>query len=278
MQNILDKELYLSALREGLALHGGRIYASEMPPVFSKSGMDTPHSRLRLVIGLADGYCPKYFHGEYRHAELKNGGLLVVPPNCYLGSASTQGNRHSQLIFWEKYIRYLYCENGETCWYHTSAPVRAEGLHVIQALSALPSERRFDSVRLDLTTALIKLAIIEMEDDLQLVRGKAYHTYNKALEFIVANLSGELSRGRIAGECGVTVSHLSRLFMQFGNMDFVNTVRKIRVERAEQLLTQTALGIKEIAGLCGFKSDRHFIRIFKRFYEVSPGRYRIGRR
>ncbi len=278
MQNILDKELYLSALREGLALHGGRVYASELPPVFSKSGLDIPHSRLRLVIGLGGGYSPRYFHGKYRCAELEEGGLLVVPPNCYLGSSVIPGGRHCQLIFWEQHIRYLYSENGETFWYHTSAPIRAEGLHVIQALSTLPSDRRFDPVRLGLTTALIELAIIEMEDDLQLVRGKAYHTYNKAFEFIIDNLSGELSRGRAARECGVTVSHLSRLFMQFGNMDFVNTVRKIRVERAEQLLTQTTLSIKEIAGLCGFKSDRHFIRIFKRFYELSPGRYRIGRR
>lgn len=274
MTALLEKRFFMEILSGIPERQDGEIVVSAIPPFFSRAAMDGPQPWLRLVIGLSGDYDPGYYHGEYRRTRLKNGDMLIVPPNCYLSSPSTCAGEHIQVIFRDRFIRYLHSANGENSWYHTNGPVRAEGLLMIRALDALPASDRFDLLRRDLIRALVRLAVIELEDDVPILRGKAARTYGKALEYIISNQSEELSRAGTAEAVGVTVSHLSRLFMQLGGMDFVNTVKKLRLERAELLLKQTSLAIKEIAELSGFKSDRHFIREFRRFYGTSPGRYR----
>jgi AraC-like DNA-binding protein len=276
MENSTDKTFFLEALRDGLARHGGRLAASAMPPVFCTDSQKGPQPWFRLVIGLRGPFEPGYYNGDYRTAPLNDGGLLTVPPNCYLAPSGIQGGEHIQIIFRDHYIRYLRHRNNINFWYHTRSPVRAEGMQIIRGLNALSPSARFDAVRLNLATTLIQWSILELEDDIPAAHGKAYRTYSRALEFILENLPGELSRRRTARAAGVTESHLSRLFMEFRGMDFLNTVKRFRLERAALLLRQTALSIKEVAGLCGFKSDRHFIREFKRFHGATPGRCRDG--
>lgn len=52
-------------------------------------------------------------------------------------------------------------------------------------------------------------------------------------------------------------------------------IRKLRIDRARQLLTeQPQLNISDVAGLCGFSDYNYFITTFKRLTGLSPKRYR----
>jgi len=47
-----------------------------------------------------------------------------------------------------------------------------------------------------------------------------------------------------------------------------------RVEAAKQLLLDTPLTIRHIACTVGFKSEAHFVNVFRRLVGDSPGRWR----
>ncbi|NNE68767.1 MAG: helix-turn-helix transcriptional regulator, partial [Rhodothermales bacterium] len=50
-------------------------------------------------------------------------------------------------------------------------------------------------------------------------------------------------------------------------------IRRIRLERAAQLLEAGGTSVKEVADLTGFASGPYFSRAFKQRYGVAPSRY-----
>ena len=53
--------------------------------------------------------------------------------------------------------------------------------------------------------------------------------------------------------------------------------RKLRLERASDLLAHSDQSIEEIAEACGFCDRHHMSRLFKKQFQISPGRFRAGR-
>lgn len=52
-----------------------------------------------------------------------------------------------------------------------------------------------------------------------------------------------------------------------------NDLLRARLEKAKNLLSNEALQVKEVAGLCGFGSQAHFTRYFKACCGCAPGMY-----
>ncbi|GBD00241.1 HTH-type transcriptional activator RhaS [bacterium HR17] len=78
----------------------------------------------------------------------------------------------------------------------------------------------------------------------------------------------------VAHECGVTPAHLCRLFRRYLAMTPWQYLERLRLQIASQLLRETALGIADIAFLVGFQDLRHFQRLFRRAFGVSPSAFR----
>jgi len=51
-----------------------------------------------------------------------------------------------------------------------------------------------------------------------------------------------------------------------------------RIGRAETMIAEGRLSLAEIADVCGFSSQAHFTRWFKRIMGVTPGIYRMHRK
>lgn len=69
-------------------------------------------------------------------------------------------------------------------------------------------------------------------------------------------------------------AYLSRYFkMQTGEglLDYIN---RLRLEKAKQLLKKTNTNINEIAELVGYYNSNAFIRSFKKYEGITPGKYR----
>ena len=56
--------------------------------------------------------------------------------------------------------------------------------------------------------------------------------------------------------------------------NFNSYLRKIRLERALELIENSDKSISEIASDCGFSSPNYFKDVFRRTYGVSPREYR----
>lgn len=79
----------------------------------------------------------------------------------------------------------------------------------------------------------------------------------------------------VADALQVNPSYLSREFARyFDNLTFGEYIRKLRIEKALQLLDTTAYSLGEIAYLTGFSDQSHFTRIFRQHTGQRPSAYR----
>jgi AraC family transcriptional regulator len=96
----------------------------------------------------------------------------------------------------------------------------------------------------------------------------------RVLDFMGAHLNDDPTIGELAQECGLSSGYFARAFrLTIGVTPHQWLVRK-RVERARALLLRSALGLADIAVMCGFVDQSHFTRVFARFEGDSPGRWR----
>ena len=87
------------------------------------------------------------------------------------------------------------------------------------------------------------------------------------------NLS--LSLKEISEGLRVNPAYLSREFSKyFDNLTFGEYIRKLRIEKALQLLNASRHSLSEIAYLTGFSDQSHFTRIFKKHIGQNPSDYR----
>ena len=90
---------------------------------------------------------------------------------------------------------------------------------------------------------------------------------------IDTNLS--LSLKEVSQSLNVHPAYLSREFSKhFNDLSFGEYIRKLRIERAIQLLNEQKYSLSEIAYLTGFSDQSHFSRIFKKHTGKSPSFYK----
>lgn len=54
----------------------------------------------------------------------------------------------------------------------------------------------------------------------------------------------------------------------------VDYLQELRLNNARDLLQQTNLTLQEICGLCGYQDVSYFTRLFRQFFQATPGKYR----
>lgn len=68
--------------------------------------------------------------------------------------------------------------------------------------------------------------------------------------------------------------YISRVFKEISGKAIVGYLNEIRVSHARDMLVGGALGVAEIASICGFESQSYFGKVFKRIVGVTPLEYR----
>lgn len=93
-------------------------------------------------------------------------------------------------------------------------------------------------------------------------------------EHWAAGSSGQPSLSDLADWAGVTREYLCRLFARHIGMGPVTAIRTLRLHRAAALLSNTNLGVAEIAQHLGFSSEFQFSRSFRTMSGRAPSVYR----
>ncbi|NMO96691.1 helix-turn-helix domain-containing protein [Paenibacillus lemnae] len=84
----------------------------------------------------------------------------------------------------------------------------------------------------------------------------------------------DLSLKHLSDRFQISGKYASYLFKMEYDMKFVDFLVQLRMNRAEELLTETDLSIQEIAEKIGYANSITFGRVFKRTAGVTPGDYR----
>jgi AraC-like DNA-binding protein len=94
-------------------------------------------------------------------------------------------------------------------------------------------------------------------------------------EIIQDQIDTNLSLSNISKSLDIHPSYLSREFSKhFDNLSFGEYIRKLRIEKAIELMKTSPYSLTEIAYLTGFSDQSHFTRIFKKHTGQNPSAYR----
>jgi len=96
----------------------------------------------------------------------------------------------------------------------------------------------------------------------------------EALRIMSQHLEQPLPIAAIAGQVGTTHRSLDRLFFKHLSISPGKYYRRLRLNRAANLLLQTGLPVSEIAMASGFSTASHLGVYFKEAYNLSPGKFR----
>lgn len=97
---------------------------------------------------------------------------------------------------------------------------------------------------------------------------------NQAIIYIRENFNKDLNMAVVSNSISMNYSLFSLNFKQYTGMNFVNYLKKIRIEEAKRLLEETDEKIIDISQMVGYVNDKHFMKIFKSICGVSPSEYR----
>lgn len=97
------------------------------------------------------------------------------------------------------------------------------------------------------------------------------------LHYLRENFAEPLPLPVVARKAGFSVPTFARVFRRTTGRSFLPYVRELRVEHAKKLIATTPMSIDQIAQACGFQSQHHLIRSFKKATNQTPGAYRKAR-
>lgn len=240
-----------------------------------------PHSRIimpltgkkTLAVPLKDGI---------QNIELVSGQLIFTVKYGWTNPAWTTPHSMISIVYHKDYTRILYIDNqgnqiqqGPDLWFHTNRKIGDAGLYIIQALNSLAKNRDNTSPR---DTLLAKALLYETKDELLKNPtgggSKSMTTYQLLREYLNEHFHQPISRENISGKLGYNPSYISRLFKDYSGESLSNYLIRLRMEKAAHILANTAISIDEAAVQCGYNDTGYFIKAFRGYYGITPGKYR----
>ncbi len=108
--------------------------------------------------------------------------------------------------------------------------------------------------------------------DTSLSRGQR----RKLVDYIRANLIGNISVTELATLVQMSPSHFARVFKASFGITPYRFVMQERIEGAKGMLAGTKLTASEVAVAFGFASQSHFAKVFRQFAGVTPKQYKAS--
>ena len=88
------------------------------------------------------------------------------------------------------------------------------------------------------------------------------------------NFARKVSIPQLAGQFGMSVRTFNRRFKAALGKTPVDYLQGLRLGAARDLLQQTNLSLQEICALCGYQEVSYFTRLFRQYFQTTPGKYR----
>lgn len=97
---------------------------------------------------------------------------------------------------------------------------------------------------------------------------------NDMANYLQSNYKNNISLTELAHIFSFTPNYCGHLFKQMTGITFNDYLNNLRVKHACKLLLSSNLSIREIAFDSGFNSLEYFYTTFKKFYGITPAKYR----
>jgi AraC family transcriptional regulator len=144
-----------------------------------------------------------------------------------------------------------------------------------ERVAGFPSGQLFlDSLEQALAMALVDGFAVR-RPSLRSHRGGLSPTHvRRVTEWVRAKIEDELTLREMAQLVDLSISHFSQMFRKSTGETPHQFVLRQRVERAKEMLRAAETRVLDVAIACGFKTQQHFARVFRRLSGLSPTEYR----
>lgn len=137
---------------------------------------------------------------------------------------------------------------------------------VLDAINALESERS--------NQRIIKFYNANQPDNMDEIHNNVSLLVRKAIEFIRENYNKDLTLQIVSSEIYISAGYFSQIFKQETGINFIDYLNKYRIERAKGLIKELRLKNYEVAEKVGFRDEKYFSQMFKKYVGLTPSEYR----
>jgi AraC-like DNA-binding protein len=106
------------------------------------------------------------------------------------------------------------------------------------------------------------------------LKTEKYKKISEIAKYITENYQENISLAEIADGFYISKCYLSRIFKEITGFTVNEYINITRIKRAQQLLEQSEHNITEIADIVGYESITYFEKVFRKYLETSPLKYR----
>lgn len=99
-------------------------------------------------------------------------------------------------------------------------------------------------------------------------------TLPKILQWINIHITKNISLKDVAYEFNFSKEYLARYFKKRMGMSMQEYINYLRISNAKRLLCSSNLNIKEIAKELGFIDEKYFLKLFKKYENLTPKQFR----
>ena len=144
-----------------------------------------------------------------------------------------------------------------------------------ERVAHFPNGRLFlDSVEQAIAVALVKGYAVRQPSARIYRGGLTSARLRRIKELVRANIDDDLTLENMAQAVELSTAHFGQMFRKSTGQSPHQYVLRRRAERAKEMLGSAEARVLDVAVTCGFKTQQHFARVFRRMYGVSPTEYR----
>jgi len=144
-----------------------------------------------------------------------------------------------------------------------------------ERIAGFPSGRLFlDSIEHAIAAALVDAYAGQSRSAGPLRGGLGPARLRRIKEFVQAKMDDELTLIEMAQSVDLSPAHFSRMFRKSTGETPHQFVLRQRIERGKEMLHEAEMRVLDVAVACGFKTQQHFARAFRRICGASPTEYR----
>ena len=206
---------------------------------------------------------------------LEQGDTLILwPGRVHRGVAPYAANTSFYWVHFYLGTEAVNHDDGASIPQHCRLP---EPLRLTELFLRFLDDQERDRLDGSYSSTLVKLMLLEIALQNSPHFSAERRSQNLAIQaqaLITRNFHEPLSTSLIARKLHRNPDYLGRVYRQTYGCNPTEGIHRTRMKHAKNLLLLTSMNVDEIAVACGYEDSDYFRKVFRRFFDMQPRRFR----